>query len=344
MAKPTRPREANGAARKRRPSRVLSVVLMLGIALSVVLFFTPFVYDRLASNQRLELAKDYRKRAYPADAKRDALIRQYNANILARQRGRVRPYPQATFKAIQADAGDAFGYVRIPSIHLKATPVFYGTADAVLAKGVGSLDYTSLPAAGQNVTASLTAHTGLANRIFFDNIRYLQKGDVVYLDAFAHQYAYAVDGKRVIDPTDPDAYKAFNITDSRNKVILMTCTPQGINDHRLLVFAHRIALKKAKATAVRVRDRWSLMNVWKYCFLFLLIALILTYWYYARKKRRREAAEAAKNESAPAGKLAETAINEAPADETHSVDPTAAAPGTAAAETDPAAQREAPHD
>lgn len=278
------------ATKPKRPSRLVSILLLVGIALSVMLFFTPFVYDWIASNQRLEIAQDYRKRAYPADQRRDALIKQYNANILAHQKGQVRPFPGVTYQQIESDAAAAFGYVRIPSIHLKATPVFYGTSDAVLAKGVGSLTYTSLPAPGQNVTASLTAHTGLANRIFFDNIRYLKKGDVVYVDAFAHEYAYAVDRQQVIDPKQPDAYKAFNIKDAQNKIILMTCTPQGINDHRLLVFAHKIPLATAKHTPVKARDRWSLMNIWKYCFLLLLLALVLAYWYYARKQQRKQEA------------------------------------------------------
>lgn len=275
----------------KRKGRVVNGILLAAMVISVILFFTPFVYDSMQSHYRSEVATNYKKRAYPADSKRDVLIKQYNANIAAMQKNQARPFAPVSFKQIQSQVGQAFGYVTIPAIHLQSMPAFYGTSDRVLSKGVGALPYTSLPASGTNVTASLTAHTGLANRVFFDNIRYLKKGDVVYVDAFAHKYAYAVDGQKVIDPLDKDAPKEFFIKDSVNKIILMTCTPQGINDHRLLVYAHRIPYKEAQKKPVTHRDTFSLINLWKYLFIFLLIVFALLYWYLSRKHKRAREAE-----------------------------------------------------
>lgn len=274
------------------------------LVLGAILFFAPMIYEHQQDNQRMHLAETYRKHLYPADAKRDELIRQYNANAYATQQHRALPYKKVTISDIMnGHPKAAIGNVTIPSIHLKGMPVYYGDSDKILAKGTGVMPFTSLPSPGKYVTSSVTGHTGMANRIFFDNIRYMKKGDVFYLDVFAHRLAYQVYAKKVIDPLKADAISHFYVKSKQNRAILMTCTPIGINDHRLLVYGKRIPLKQAEQKHTIPRDTFSPMNIWRDSIILLLI-LLLIWWLYRwyqdhrdkkkREEEERQAAEAAK--------------------------------------------------
>lgn len=125
------------------------------------------VYDAQQANLRLSTAANYRKRLYPADKKRDELIRKYNANTYASQLRRVKPYQDININEILGkNANKPIGYINIPAINLKAMPIYYGTSNETLSKDAGVMPFTSLPAPGQYTTSSVTGHTGMANRIF----------------------------------------------------------------------------------------------------------------------------------------------------------------------------------
>lgn len=263
------------------------------LVLGAIAFFAPMIYEAQQANLRLKTAESYRKRLYPADKKRDELIRQYNANIFATQQHRAKPYRQVTMQEILGkNANQPIGYINIPAISLKGMPIYYGTSNEILSRGTGVMPFTSLPAPGQNVTSSVTGHTGVANRIFFDNIRYLKKGDVFFIDAFAHRLAYAVTGRKVIDPTSASAGTNFYVKSPRNKAILMTCTPIGINDHRLLIYGKRIPIKQAQAKKTIPRDAFSPMNLWRDAIILLLV-LVLLWWlhYWYKEHQHRQAAQ-----------------------------------------------------
>lgn len=258
------------------------------LVLGAIAFFAPMVYEAQQTNLRLKTAASYRKRLYPADKERDELIRQYNANIYAAQQHRAKPYRPINMQEILgANANQPIGYINIPAIALKGMPIYYGTSNDILSKGTGVMPFTSLPAPGQSVTSSVTGHTGMANRIFFDNIRYLKKGDVFIIDAFAHRLAYEVTERKVIDPTSPSAATHFYVKGAKNRAILMTCTPIGINDHRLLVYGKRIPLKQAEAKKTIPRDAFSPMNLWRDAIILLLILVLLWWLYYWYKEHRR---------------------------------------------------------
>ena len=264
------------------------------LVLGAILFFAPIIYDMQQTNQRDKLEDNYVKHMYPADAQRDELIRHYNANAHATQQKRAKPYPNLKTSQIIKYPKSPIGNITIPAIKLKRMPIYYGDSDEILAKGTGVMPFTSLPSGGQYVTSSVTGHTGMANRVFFDNIRYLKRGDVFYLDVFAHHLAYEVTHTKVIDPTQPTAVQNFYVKDAQNQAILMTCTPIGINDHRLLVYGKRIPLKAAKKHTTHDRTALSPMQLWQDAIILLLI-LVLVWWLYClwRDHRERQAARRA---------------------------------------------------
>lgn len=135
------------------------------------------------------------------------------------------------------DIGDGImGTIQIPSIDV-SLPIYHGTSEAVLEKGVGHLCGTSLPVGGEGTHAVLTGHTGLSNARLFSDLSLLEEGDVFYINILGETLAYQVDQIKVVLPTQMED---LSIQPDADYCTLVTCTPYGINSHRLLVRGVRI--------------------------------------------------------------------------------------------------------
>ncbi len=135
------------------------------------------------------------------------------------------------------------GYVRIPSIKVNL-PIFHGTKDSTLERGVGHLLGSSLPVGGISTHTVLTAHSGMANAKMFSDLDLLQIGDVFFLNVLDETLAYKVDQIKVVLPHDTTY---LGITEGTDQATLVTCTPFGVNTHRLLVRGSRIDYEEAEA-------------------------------------------------------------------------------------------------
>ncbi|MBN9643749.1 class C sortase [Corynebacterium mendelii] len=131
---------------------------------------------------------------------------------------------------------DAMGQIVIPPINVDL-PIYHGTSDATLDKGVGHLYGSSLPVGGSGTHAVLTAHTGFNDQTLFDNLDELEEGDEFFVRTVAGTNKYVVDQIHVVLPESTDDLKVFP---GKDFVTLVTCTPYGINSHRLLVRGHRV--------------------------------------------------------------------------------------------------------
>lgn len=135
------------------------------------------------------------------------------------------------------DIGDGImGTIQIPSINV-SLPIYHGTSEAVLEKGVGHLCGTSLPVGGEGTHAVLTGHTGLSNARLFSDLSLLEEGDVFYINILGETLTYQVDQIKVVLPTQMED---LSIQPDADYCTLVTCTPYGINSHRLLVRGVRI--------------------------------------------------------------------------------------------------------
>ena len=149
------------------------------------------------------------------------------------------------------DVGEGvMGTVRVPKISVNL-PIYHGTSDDVLARGIGHLYGTSLPVGGKNTHVVLTGHRGLVNAELFTRLDELRKGDVMYLDVMGETLGYKVDRISVIKPNEVDKLK---VVPGEDRLTLMTCTPYGVNTHRLLVSGVRVAIPHAKAASDGARD------------------------------------------------------------------------------------------
>lgn len=150
---------------------------------------------------------------------------------------------------------DIIGYLTIDSIDVKV-PLYHGTSETVLAVGAGHIQGSSLPIGGENTHTSVSAHTGLPSAKFFDKVDTLKIGDTFQFYIMNEILTYQVDQISVVLPDEVDA---LAIEPGKDYATLVTCTPYGINSHRLLVRGVRIEtppeqLKAAAATATQLED------------------------------------------------------------------------------------------
>ena len=138
--------------------------------------------------------------------------------------------------AEQLTVGGVMAYVDIPKINVYL-PVQHGTDADTLERAVGHVVGTSLPVGGSSTHAVLSAHSGMASSKLFSDIDQLAAGDVFYIHVLGDTLAYKVDAIHTVLPTDTSL---LQIEDSKDYVTLVTCTPFGVNTHRLLVRGHRV--------------------------------------------------------------------------------------------------------
>lgn len=134
--------------------------------------------------------------------------------------------------------GGVMGTIRIPKISVNL-PIYHGTSQSALASGAGHLYGSSLPVGGKSTHAVITGHRGLVNATMFTRLDEMRVGDYFYLDVMGHTLGYQVDRISVIEPNDTSKLK---IVPGEDRVTLMTCTPYGVNTHRLLVSAVRSSI------------------------------------------------------------------------------------------------------
>lgn len=146
--------------------------------------------------------------------------------------------------AQQLTVGGVMAYVDIPKINVYL-PVQHGTDADTLESAVGHVIGTSLPVGGSNTHAVLSAHSGMASSKLFSDIDQLEQGDNFYIRVLGDTLAYEVDVIHTVLPTDTSL---LQIADGKDQVTLVTCTPFGINTHRLLVRGHRIPYTPEQAT------------------------------------------------------------------------------------------------
>ena len=144
--------------------------------------------------------------------------------------------PDEEYMACLNLTGDGMmGYVEIPKINIKV-PVYHTTSTEVLEKAAGHLEGSSLPIGGENTHAVISAHRGLPSAALFTDLDKLKEGDHFLICVLDEILCYEVDQILVVEPdvTDP-----LGVEDGKDLVTLLTCTPYGVNSHRLLVRGHR---------------------------------------------------------------------------------------------------------
>lgn len=145
---------------------------------------------------------------------------------------------EAAYESILDVTGTGImGYIEIPTIHI-SLPIYHGIEDSVLQIAVGHLEWSSLPVGGKSTHCVLSGHRGLPSAKLFTNLDQLVEGDTFVIRVLDEVLTYEVDQILIVEPSD---VSALTIEEGKDLCTLVTCTPYGINSHRLLVRGHRVA-------------------------------------------------------------------------------------------------------
>lgn len=185
------------------------------------------------------------------------------------------------------------GYIDIPKIKI-TLPIYHGVSESVLQVAIGHIEGTSLPVGGESSHCVVSGHRGLPSAKLFTDIDKLVAGDTWTITVLNRTYTYEVDQIRVVEPTD---LSVLQIEEGRDYCTLVTCTPYGINTHRLLVRGHRI--ENAQGEALVIADALQINTVFIAPFIaaplivFMIIYMLISTSYESRMKKRRQRADAA---------------------------------------------------
>lgn len=221
-----------------------TLIILTGISLLLYPWISNWLYQSQADS---EVNVYHEKVEQMGDAEKEAELKRaedYNRNLNQAQVTLTDPFiadQQQEAEGLEYDSllnlsgNGMMGYIEIPTISVNL-PVYHGTAASTLETGVGHLEGSSLPVGGEGTHAVLTGHTGLNKAKLFTDLTEVKKGDLFFLHVSGRDMAYEVNEIKIIEPED---ISTLLVRPGEDLVTLVTCTPYGVNTHRLCVTGTR---------------------------------------------------------------------------------------------------------
>ena len=229
-----------------KSEKILLIIAIIFIIVGTGIFLYPSISNYFAEKNHVEAIRNYDKMVVKIGEdslkKEKEKAQTYNENLSGDPVhdpfvfGSGYALPE-NYKEVLNISGDGImGYIQIPKISVDL-PIYHGTSEEVLEKGVGHIQNTSVPIGGNSTHSVLTGHTGLPNAELFTRLDELVEGDIFYIHVLNEILTYKVYEIKVVLPDNIDELR---ITSGEDLVTLVTCTPYGVNSHRLLVKAERV--------------------------------------------------------------------------------------------------------
>lgn len=218
---------------------------------------------------------------------------EYNEMLFQAKGGIVEETEEKKYEELLNIHGtDIMGSLEIPKIQVEL-PIYHGTADEVLSNGIGHLEGTSLPIGGENTHSVLTGHRGLPSSKLLVRLDEMKIGDLFFIHTYKEVMAYKVEDIMVVKPEDT---AWMEIKAEKDLVSLVTCTPFGINSHRLIVTGHRVDYKEKEYIKIKPQIpsvREIIVTVFPILFVVSIVIIeiknrIQTYRRQRRRKRREK--------------------------------------------------------
>lgn len=222
-------------------SKIITLILLIIFFVGMIVLLYPAISQYWNSKVQSKVVYDYQKmmEALSEEDFTEPLTVAYDYNAKLSQFG----YPMQEYKkltnyqdCLNAGGNGVMGYVSIDKIGVDL-PIYHGTSNTVLNKACGHLEGTSLPVGGNSTHCVLSAHRGLPSAKLFTDLDKMQIGDEFTITTLGNVLTYQVDQVKVVKPSQ---VTDLQIEEGKDYVTLLTCTPYGVNSHRLLVRGHRI--------------------------------------------------------------------------------------------------------
>lgn len=226
---------------------VVRIILIVGFCIGLIISLYPLISNIYSRINQIQVINDYTEDIKEIDTKQiakelelaNAYNRKLNQTIVLTDPfdpSAIDMADDAYYDILNYTDDGVMAYINIPKIDVNL-PIYHGTDNEHMLKGVGHLVGTSFPVGGVDTHAVLSAHSGLSTAELFTNLADLKKGDLFYIHVLDDVLAYEVDKINVVKPDETNDLK---IVPGQDYVTLVTCTPYGINSHRLLVRGHRV--------------------------------------------------------------------------------------------------------
>lgn len=244
---------------------ILSVLLLIaGIGVLAYPAVSSYVNQRNGSYAIAEFQSQVGQADQSELTEQLRLAREYNALLASGDQ------PEG-YGDILNIAGGMMGYIEIPPINVYL-PIYHGTGEEVLAKGIGHMPSSAFPVGGEGNHAVLTGHTGLPSAELFTHLTELEEGDVFYIHILNAVLCYQVDQIKVVLPNEGQDLAAAA---GEDYCTLVTCTPYGINSHRLLVRGTRVELTEEETMQLQNGPGGEAFPPWIPAVLVVLLALLI---------------------------------------------------------------------
>ena len=285
------------AQRRRRLFTILPpVLLVLGIL--VLLYPVIATYQNNLEQQRIAKAFSAEQTNLGPDVLKDQLARADEYNRQAAEAPILDPWlesqrpntPQYADYLSQLNVNPVMATVKVPSVDI-SLPIYHGTETSTLEKGVGHLFGTALPVGGEGTHTVLTGHSGLGSATMFDHLNRVKVGDVFYIEVLGRHLKYKVTDIRTVLPNETES---LNKVAGKDLATLITCTPYGINTHRLLVTGERVPMDDQQVAAESEKVEPAVVQTWMIAVVVGIIAVLIVtavLWLFARKNRKKPEAE-----------------------------------------------------
>lgn len=282
------PEEVKAAA-KRKQRAILALTLVMLIGIGVIVY--PFAGGWFNSKKQAEAVTGYVDAIESVDAQvMLEKAREYNANLPVMPIGdfytEVAQYPPEYQEYLALPGSTVMGRLTIPKIEVDL-PIYHGTSDDVLMKGVGHLYGTHLPVGGPSTHAALSAHSGMLDKRMFDRLPELKVGDHFFINVLGEELAYQVVSTEVYTPEE--GVEHIVRVPGEDLVTLITCTPYGINTHRLLVTGSRVD-GPAKKLGYEIGPTGMVERPWWIWPLIVLVLIAIGIGAYVLQKVKRQSA------------------------------------------------------
>lgn len=278
---------------------LMAVILLVGIVLMVY----PLISSMYAQNHHSEAFGAFIEEVEKQDTtKIDSEWREaqsYNEMLFDGAINRLDPVNNGYYEQLDLHPNDIMAYITIPKIDVML-PIFHGTSSEVLKVGAGHMPESSLPIGGTNTHSVITAHSGMASEPMFTDLEMLEIGDMFQIIVLDEVLTYEV--YSIPEPILPQQVDAIQIQSGEDLCTLITCTPYGVNTHRLLIHAKRIPTPMVNNTDSKNEPDTSkkAVSVWAENYkkslltgiiiaivaIFVLVVIVILYVYLSRKGKK----------------------------------------------------------
>lgn len=275
---------------KKKKSNFSNLIIIIAFVIGFSLLLYPTVSNWWNSFHQTQAIADYNhvvETVAPYDKEKMlADARKYNERLAGKPQGWIlTDTEKAEYESLLDVAGTGMmGYVEVPVINV-SLPVYHGVEDSVLQVAVGHIEGSSLPVGGSSTHCVISGHRGLPSAKLFSNLDQVAEGDVFMLNILGETLTYEVDQIRIVEPEELDELK---IQAGKDFCTLVTCTPYGVNSHRMLVRGERIEniedFTNIGADAIEV-DKFIVAVIIAVIVLFILFAGMM--FVTGRKRERR---------------------------------------------------------